>query len=78
MYAWRASRPLLSRVSLRPLESATVVQSRRSFHATVRRGNLAALKELRALSGAPMMECKKALDESENEMEKALDWLRSE
>lgn len=34
------------------------------------------LKELRATSGAPMMECKKALDASDNDLEKALDWLR--
>ena len=48
------------------------------FHATSRTCNLAILKELRATSGAPMMECKKALDASDNDMEKALDWLRRE
>ena len=49
-----------------------------SFHATSQLSNLAALKELRAVSGAPMMECKKALDASDSDMEKALDWLRRE
>lgn len=34
------------------------------------------LKELRGLSGAPMVDCKKALGETENDIEKALDWLR--
>jgi hypothetical protein len=47
------------------------------FHATARQGNLATLKELRTVSGAPMMECKKALEASDNDTEKALDWLRS-
>jgi elongation factor Ts len=33
------------------------------------------LKELRALSGAPMVECKKALEHTEN-LDDAMDWLR--
>jgi elongation factor Ts len=34
------------------------------------------VRELRDVSGAPMMDCKKALDESAGDMDKALDWLR--
>jgi elongation factor Ts len=36
----------------------------------------AAVKELREKTGAPMMDCKKALTESNGEIEKAVDWLR--
>jgi elongation factor Ts len=36
----------------------------------------AAVKELREKTGAPMMDCKKALVESKGDMEKATDWLR--
>lgn len=35
-----------------------------------------ALKELRAVSGAPISECKKALEASENDPASAMDWLR--
>ncbi len=35
------------------------------------------VKELRETSGAPMMDCKKALTESGGEIEKAMDWLRA-
>ena len=34
------------------------------------------LKELRSISGAPLKECKKALQETNNSIEDALDWLR--
>jgi elongation factor Ts len=34
------------------------------------------LKDLRSRSGAPIVECKKALGESEGDVEKAMDWLR--
>lgn len=34
------------------------------------------LKELRSVSGAPIVDCKKALTEMEGDMEKSLDWLR--
>ena len=34
------------------------------------------VRELRDVSGAPMMDCKKALDESAGDMHKAMDWLR--
>ncbi len=34
------------------------------------------IKELRDKSGAGMMDCKKALDESDGDVEKALEWLR--
>ena len=34
------------------------------------------VKELRERTGAGMMDCKKALTESEGDMEKAIDWLR--
>ena len=36
----------------------------------------ALVKELRETSGAGMMDCKKALDESKGDMEAAVDWLR--
>ena len=34
------------------------------------------VKELREKTGAGMMDCKKALDACEGNMEKAIDWLR--
>jgi len=37
----------------------------------------AAVKELRAQSGAPMMDCKKALAASNSDVAKAMDWLRA-
>lgn len=36
----------------------------------------AQVRELREMSGAPMMDCKKALTESDGDLEKAGDWLR--
>ena len=36
----------------------------------------AQVKELRELTGAGMMDCKKALTECEGEIKKAIDWLR--
>src|SRR5512146_2562282 len=36
----------------------------------------AAVKELRDKTGAPMMDCKKALTESNGDVEKAIEWLR--
>ena len=36
----------------------------------------AIIKELREKSGAGMMDCKKALDESEGNVERAIEWLR--
>jgi elongation factor Ts len=36
----------------------------------------AAVKELREKTGAPMMDCKKALTENQGDMEKAIVWLR--
>jgi elongation factor Ts len=49
-----------------------------AYHASAHlsKPSLAALKELREVSGAPMMECKKALEESDQDLDKALDWLR--
>ena len=38
--------------------------------------SLSLLKDLRNRSGAPMMECKKALDSSDGDLDKALEWLR--
>ena len=35
------------------------------------------IKALRERTGAGMLDCKKALDESEGDVEKAIDWLRS-
>ncbi|MEN0066282.1 MAG: translation elongation factor Ts [Myxococcota bacterium] len=37
----------------------------------------AEIKELRERTGAGMLDCKKALDEAEGDIEKAVDWLRS-
>ena len=34
------------------------------------------IKELRDKSGAGMMDCKKALNESDGNVEKAIEWLR--
>lgn len=34
------------------------------------------LKELRGLSGAPIVDCKKALSDAEGDIDKAMDWLR--
>jgi elongation factor Ts len=36
----------------------------------------ALVKELREKTGAPMMDCKRALDESDGDIETAVDWLR--
>ena len=36
----------------------------------------AAVKALREQTGLPMMDCKKALDETAGDMDKAMDWLR--
>ena len=37
----------------------------------------ASVKELRERTGAGMMDCKKALAETDGEMEAAIDWLRA-
>jgi len=37
---------------------------------------MARLKELRAISGAPIVDCKKALGETSGNLEEAMDWLR--
>ena len=37
----------------------------------------ASVKELRERTGAGMMDCKKALAETNGEMEPAIDWLRA-
>lgn len=34
------------------------------------------VKDLRTMTGAPMMDCKKALNESGGDVDKAVDWLR--
>ena len=34
------------------------------------------VKELREISGAGMMDCKKALGETDGDMDKAVEWLR--
>src|SRR5690606_21282712 len=36
-----------------------------------------AVKELREKTGAGMMDCKKALEETKGDFEKAIDWLRA-
>lgn len=38
---------------------------------------MAEIKELRQRTGAGMLDCKKALVESENDIQKAVDWLRT-
>jgi elongation factor Ts len=38
--------------------------------------SMAQLKELRAMSGAPIVDCKKALGETSGNLEEAMDWLR--
>lgn len=38
--------------------------------------NASLIKELREISGAGMMDCKKALEESNNDIKKATEWLR--
>ncbi len=38
--------------------------------------NTSLIKELRERTGAGMMDCKKALEHSDNDVEKAVDWLR--
>ncbi|MEG2351651.1 MAG: translation elongation factor Ts [Bacilli bacterium] len=38
--------------------------------------NASLIKELRDASGAGMMDCKKALEENENDVQKAIEWLR--
>ena len=38
--------------------------------------NAKLIKELRDISGAGMMDCKKALEENENDIKKATEWLR--
>ncbi len=38
--------------------------------------SMAQLKELRTLSGAPIIDCKKALSETNGNLDEAMDWLR--
>lgn len=38
---------------------------------------MAEIKELRAITGAGILDCKKALAENENSIEKSIDWLRA-
>ncbi len=38
--------------------------------------NAAQVRDLRQMSGAPMMDCKKALTESDGDVDKAVEWLR--
>lgn len=53
---------------------ASAAHHQRSFSAPAI--SLSVLKDLRTLSGAPMMECKKALESSNGEIREAMDWLR--
>jgi hypothetical protein len=46
--------------------------TRRNFAAF----SMAKLKDLRAMSGAPIVECKKALEETDGDVDEAMDWLR--
>lgn len=38
--------------------------------------SMAQLKDLRAMSGAPIVDCKKALTEADGDLDQAMDWLR--
>jgi elongation factor Ts len=51
---------------------AAVVPTRRGFADF----SMAQLKDLRSLSGAPIVDCKKALTETEGDLDQAMDWLR--
>jgi len=51
--------------------TAKNIGSRRGFASM-----MSMVKELRSVSGAPIVDCKKALAENDGDMEKSLDWLR--
>lgn len=55
-------------VTKRGFVSSTIIAASSSM--------MSQLKELRSISGAPIVDCKKALIEMEGDMENALDWLR--
>jgi elongation factor Ts len=48
--------------------------ARRTFAAQP--SKMSQLKELRSMSGAPIVDCKKALAETDGDLEQAMDWLR--
>ena len=63
-------------MALRSLRGVSAPFLRRSFGAAAAAPSLAAIKELRELSGAPIVDCKKALTEGEGDMDAAWEWLR--
>ena len=67
--AWPACLP----IQLDPIIDARSTGSCRRWASTL---SLDALKEIRLRSGAPMVECKKALQHSNNDLTAAMDWLR--
>ena len=64
-----ASRSLQQHCALRP----TLVLATRAFSSSF---SMADLKTLRHQSGAPIVECKKALQETNSDLNAAMDWLR--
>ena len=64
---------MLFRKAFRGISKVSLIQNR-SLSSRV---TASMVKELRESSGAPMMDCKKALTEYEGDMEKAVDWLRA-
>jgi elongation factor Ts len=54
-----------------------MVQTRRETMAEVTQVGAKIVKQLRDMTGAGMMDCKKALQESGGDLEKAVDWLRA-
>ena len=55
---------------------AAVILERLFMSTTTPNINAAQVRDLRDKTGAPMMDCKKALVETAGDMEKAIDWLR--
>jgi len=61
------------------LDPTTTFHERMTFGGSIRSFadfSMAQLKELRAMSGAPIVDCKKALGETSGNVEEAMDWLR--
>ena len=63
-------------------KSSMILTAGNNTHLSVltRRGfadfSMSQLKDLRAMSGAPIVDCKKALTETSGDIEQAMDWLR--
>ena len=59
------------------VSTRTLLRCANVFDAKFATVTAAMVKNLRESSGAPMMDCKKALTESEGDLERAIDWLRA-